>query len=130
LWCISHSLIQFFLLKFFFFMFSNRFNVLISKIIFKKLKKYYFNTFLNKKHFKPQPLSQSQSGFIASIILTSVLKMKKLWSRFPWTFSFFYFYHSISTFIIILISYDLFLRKHEIQMDYSNGISMICFSFW
>jgi hypothetical protein len=41
-------------------MFSNRFNTLTLKIIFKKLKTYYFNVFLNKKYFKPQSLSQSQ----------------------------------------------------------------------
>ena len=33
-----------------FFMFLNYFDVLILKIIFKN-KKYYFNTFLNKKYF-------------------------------------------------------------------------------
>jgi hypothetical protein len=32
--------------------FLNHFNVLISKIIFKKYKKYYFNIFLNKMYFK------------------------------------------------------------------------------
>jgi hypothetical protein len=37
-------------------MFSNYFDVLMLKIIVKKLKKYYFNTFLNKK--QPQPHSQ------------------------------------------------------------------------
>jgi hypothetical protein len=36
-------------------MFLNYFNILISKIIFKILKKYYFNIFLNKNHFKQQP---------------------------------------------------------------------------
>jgi hypothetical protein len=33
-------------------MFSDRFDVLISKIIF--LKKYYFDVFLNEKHFEKQ----------------------------------------------------------------------------
>jgi len=33
-------------------MFSNYFNVLILKIIFKKIKIYYFNIFLNKKYLK------------------------------------------------------------------------------
>jgi hypothetical protein len=32
-------------------MLLNRFNVLILKIIFKKLKKYYFNTFLKKNQY-------------------------------------------------------------------------------
>jgi uncharacterized membrane protein len=35
-----------------FLMFSNHFNVLMSKIIFKKYKKYYFNIFPSKKHFE------------------------------------------------------------------------------
>ena len=35
-------------------MFLNYFDTLILKIIFKKLKKYYFNIFLNKNHFKKQ----------------------------------------------------------------------------
>jgi len=33
-------------------MFLSYFNILILKIIFKKIKKYYFYIFLNKKHFK------------------------------------------------------------------------------
>ena len=33
-------------------MFSDHFNMLILKIIFKK---YYFNIFINKKYFKKQP---------------------------------------------------------------------------
>jgi len=37
-------------LKYFF---LYRFNVLVSKLIFKKIKKFYFNVFLRKKHFKP-----------------------------------------------------------------------------
>jgi hypothetical protein len=41
-------------------MFSYRFDVLKSKIIFKK--KNYFDIFLNKKHFKPSPLPQSQTA--------------------------------------------------------------------
>jgi len=34
------------------FIFLDRLNILISKIIFKKLNKNYYNTFQNKKHFK------------------------------------------------------------------------------
>jgi hypothetical protein len=37
-------------------MFLDHFDVLILKIILKKLKKYYFNIFLNKKYFKLQSL--------------------------------------------------------------------------
>ena len=35
-------------------MFSDHFDVLMSKIIFFKIKKYYFNTFTSKKHFEKQ----------------------------------------------------------------------------
>jgi len=38
-----------------FFIFFNRFDVLILKIILKN-KKFYFNIFTSKKHFKKQPL--------------------------------------------------------------------------
>jgi len=38
-------------------MFLDHFDALMSKIIFFK-KKYYFNIFLNEKHFKKQPQSQ------------------------------------------------------------------------
>jgi len=51
--CISLKL-KFFCLRLNFFMFCNRFDVLMTKIIF--LKKYYFDVFLSEKHFKPQPL--------------------------------------------------------------------------
>jgi len=47
------------LFKIIFFMFSYRFDVLISKIIFKK--KYYFDVFLSEKHFKPQSLLYFQT---------------------------------------------------------------------
>jgi len=33
-------------------MFLNYFDVLISKIFFKKIKKYYFNIFLSEKYFQ------------------------------------------------------------------------------
>jgi hypothetical protein len=48
----------FFLFKINFFIFLNYFNELIIKIIFKKIKKNYFYTFLNKKkHFKLSPIT-------------------------------------------------------------------------
>ena len=35
-------------------MFSDHFDILISKMIFKKYKKYYFDVFSSEKHFKKQ----------------------------------------------------------------------------
>jgi len=44
-------------------MFSDHFNVLMLKIIFKN-KKYYFNIFLNKKYFKNNnQKTKSQTAF-------------------------------------------------------------------
>jgi hypothetical protein len=37
-----------------FFVFSSYFDTLMSKIILKKQKKYYFNVFPSKKHFKKE----------------------------------------------------------------------------
>jgi YHS domain-containing protein len=42
-------------------MFLNHFDVLMLKIILKKIKKYYFNTYMNKKHFDKQPQLYSQA---------------------------------------------------------------------
>jgi hypothetical protein len=44
-------------------MFWDYFNVLMSKIIFKIYKKYYFNTFLREKHIKKQPLPNTNLSF-------------------------------------------------------------------
>ena len=43
-------------------MFLDRFNVLISKIIFLKNKKTSSWWILSETHFEPQPLPQSQTG--------------------------------------------------------------------
>ena len=40
-------------------MFLDYFDMLISKIIFKNKKKYYFNTFPSKKHFEKQSQPQT-----------------------------------------------------------------------
>jgi hypothetical protein len=41
----------------------DRFDALISKIIFKKLKKYHFDAFRHEKHFEKQP----QTAFIGKL---------------------------------------------------------------
>jgi len=50
-----------FLFKINFFVFSDRFDMLMSKLIF--LKKYYFNIFSSEKYFKSQSLPHSQKFF-------------------------------------------------------------------
>jgi len=45
----------------------DRFDALISKIIFKKLKKYHFDAFRHEKHFEKQPQPYSQTAFIGKL---------------------------------------------------------------
>jgi hypothetical protein len=49
---LKQLLFLIFFIKLIFFMFSGDFDAFMLKIIFKKLKKYYFNVFLSKKYFK------------------------------------------------------------------------------
>ena len=44
-----------------FLMFSNHFDVLISKMILKKKKKHYWHAFLGEKHFEKQQQPHSQT---------------------------------------------------------------------
>ena len=43
-------------------MFLDYFDVLISKIIFKKKKKHHFDVFRHEKHFEKLPQQLSQTG--------------------------------------------------------------------
>jgi len=60
--CVSQNF-DFFWLIIFFLMFLDVFDVLMSKIIYKKWKKYYFDAFPSKKHFEKQPLPLSNISF-------------------------------------------------------------------
>jgi len=45
-----------------FLIFSDNFNMLMSKIIYKKINKYYyFNLFWNEIHFQKQPIPHFQT---------------------------------------------------------------------
>jgi hypothetical protein len=43
-------------------MFLDGFDMLMSKMIFKKMKKLHFDAFLSKKHIEPSLLPQSQTS--------------------------------------------------------------------
>jgi hypothetical protein len=45
-----------------FLVFSNHFDVLMSKIILKKIKKYYFDAVWHEKLFKKQPQPHSKQA--------------------------------------------------------------------
>ena len=59
-----------FLLKVNCFYVLNFFDVLISKIIFLKIKKYYFNIFYHEKYFKKQPQSHLKKKKVLSLSLS------------------------------------------------------------
>ena len=65
---------------------SNCFDVLISKLIFLN-KKFYFNIFLSKKHFKLLSLSQSQTDLnlcqISNTLFTIQIYIKKYFLYLP-----------------------------------------------
>ena len=61
------------------------FNVLMLKLIFKKIKKNYFNAFLNKKYFKKQLISHSQIPFNPNNFIVLFL----LLCLIPWNIIFF-----------------------------------------
>jgi hypothetical protein len=66
-----HLILKLFCLKLIFLMFLDRFDVLMSKINFKK-KKHYFDAFLSKKHFEKKLLPHPQTPPI-TICTTSIL---------------------------------------------------------
>ena len=72
----------FFSFKIKFLVFLNRFDVSISKINFKIYKKYYFNIFSSKEHFKntidiaiPKSLSRNKESYVCDH------ELKKLWAE-------------------------------------------------
>jgi len=65
-----------FLLRIIFFMFSNRFDVLILK----NKKKHHFDVFLNAKHFEPQPQFQTDPKMMYLIMWFNLFF--KVFSRF------------------------------------------------
>jgi hypothetical protein len=54
-------------------MFINHSDILMSKIIFKNLKIYYFNIFMKKKHFKKQLLHISKYPWVYLFLVQNVL---------------------------------------------------------
>jgi hypothetical protein len=69
------------LLKVNFFFVLDRFDALISKIIFKKLKKKHFDTFWNEK--QPQP--HSQTNPLGIIFMHSKVSFEKKYFQQYWT---------------------------------------------
>jgi hypothetical protein len=61
-------------------MFSDRFDMLMSKI-FLKNKKYYFNTFPSKKYFEKQPQLHFQIHFIFFIFFEFLSKSSLLYDN-------------------------------------------------
>jgi hypothetical protein len=81
-------------------LFPDHFDGLISKIMFKKLKKYYFVRFMSEKHFEKQLQPQSQ---------TLELVWKCSSNRVPSKFKFFLI--KINFFFIFLDYFDGLLSK-------------------
>jgi hypothetical protein len=60
-------------------MFLYYFDALMSKIIFKNKKKYYFDIFPSKKYFKKQPQPQPHSNWKnKNLLLASFKKSQKV----------------------------------------------------